>query len=288
MIEKLVLGTANFGMVYGVANQRKLTKEEVFELLDFAYQEGIKILDTAQAYGDAEEIIGQYISRRGYTFRVITKLPHKDYIDYQDIKETLLKSLRNLKLESIDYLLLHSYKTFEKQKELISKSLKQLKEEGLIKTYGISVYHPYEVINFMKVFKKDFAVEFPLNVFDQRFVPYLKDWKDKGINLFVRSVFLQGLFFLQDAKLTGAFEKVKDKIIKLKELAFDSSLGVACLCLSFVMEQAAHYTVVGVDNTLQLRELLACIKKHRSITINWQDFKVEHEDIILPYRWAKL
>ncbi|MFN3599034.1 MAG: hypothetical protein ACK4VK_04785 [Aquificaceae bacterium] len=89
------------------------------------------------------------------------------------------------------------------------------------------------MLEFLKDVKGGFALEIPLNVFDRRFVPYLGKWKALNISLFVRSVFLQGLFFLPEERLRGPFERVKDKIQKLRLLVQESGLGLACLCLGF-------------------------------------------------------
>lgn len=286
MINKLILGTANFGMEYGISCGRKLSKEEVFKIINRALSEGIWGLDTAIAYGDAHKVLGEYIKREHRSFRIITKLPSEDYKTYQDVHSRVLQSLEHLELKQVNVLMLHSFQTLLKYKELIISSLKSLKEEGIIESYGISVYHPEEVFEFYKACKEPFAVEFPLNVFDRRFVPYLQDWKKEGFVLFARSVFLQGLFFLPEDRLKGVFEKVKDKILSIRELSKRLNLDIACLCLNFVASfRELDGFIVGVDSVEQLVHNINCLRNSVYLETQLEELEVKDERIILPYMW---
>ncbi|MCS7308338.1 MAG: aldo/keto reductase [Aquificaceae bacterium] len=287
MVEKFILGTANFGMEYGIACGGKLSKEEAFQILDRALSEGIWGVDTAIAYGEAHSVLGEYIKQKGKTFRIITKLPAEDYKTHRDIYSKVVQSLELLGLEKVNVLMLHSFQTFVKYKEFVISSLKSLKEEGIIENYGISVYHPEEVFEFYKACEEPFAVEFPLNVFDRRFVPYLQSWKSEGLMLFARSVFLQGLFFLPEDRLKGVFEKVKDKILSLRELSQRLGVDLACLCLNLVASiKELDGFVVGVDSKEHLVTNLNCLRINIHLEDELKEFEIEDKDIILPYRWG--
>lgn len=287
MIERLILGSANFGMDYGIACGRRLTEEKVFQILDKAWQEGIRWIDTAQAYQKAEEVIGAYMRKRKRAFNVITKLPHASYKSYKDIKVKVLESIKRLGVERIEVLLLHSFKTFEEKQEIISESFERLKEEGLIEDYGVSVYHVSEVFEFFKVLRKPFAVEFPANVFDRRFIKNLKEFKELKLKLLARSVFLQGLFFLPEEKLTGIFTAIRDKVLSLKKRAELLGIPLSCLCLMFVWQyREIEGIILGVDSLKQLEENLECIKKNTGFAYPLEGFEVEDENIILPYKWG--
>ncbi|MCS7263079.1 MAG: aldo/keto reductase [Aquificaceae bacterium] len=286
MVEKFVLGTANFGMEYGISCGRKLKKEEVFEILDRALYEGIWGVDTAVAYGEAHSVLGEYIRQRRRSLRIITKLPAGDYTTYEDVYSKVLQSLEILGLEKVNILMLHSFQTFLKHKDIVIGSLKSLRKEGIIEDYGISVYHTQEVFEFYKACKEPFAIEFPLNVFDRRFVPYLQSWKSEGLMLFARSIFLQGLFFLPEDKLKGVFERAKDKILSLRELPKRLGMDLACLCLNFVTSfKELDGFVVGVDNVEQLVRNVDCLRMSVSLDNQLKEFETEDEEIILPYMW---
>ena len=100
-LSKLVLGTAQFGLDYGINNPKgKISSNEVFKIINFAKENGILFLDTASVYGDSEQVIGEYIKDNNVNLQIITKI--------KNIKE-LDNSLRRLNLDEIYGCLLHNF-----------------------------------------------------------------------------------------------------------------------------------------------------------------------------------
>src|SRR5271157_1467855 len=102
MINKLIIGTANFGLRYGIANDKKLSLEEAFAILDYAHSQGIEWIDTARAYGDAEDTVGKFFAKRGKVFKVISKLPGKEYSNAREVGNDVSASLKNMNVPFID------------------------------------------------------------------------------------------------------------------------------------------------------------------------------------------
>ena len=76
---KIVLGTAQFGMSYGISNQKgKVKTNEIQSILDFAHNNSINTLDTAKAYGNSESSIGNYLKQTEKTWYIITKISDGD------------------------------------------------------------------------------------------------------------------------------------------------------------------------------------------------------------------
>ena len=117
MIERLVIGSANFGLPYGIANGRMLAESEVFAVLEKAAGLGVRWVDTARAYGGAEQVIGKFFRSHGRLFQVLTKLPDKAYGSSQQVRDEIDSSLEALGVEAIDLLLLHSFGTYERHRE---------------------------------------------------------------------------------------------------------------------------------------------------------------------------
>ena len=70
---KLALGSANFGLDYGVANNSgRISECALSDILSFAQGAGVKVIDTAQAYGDSESRIGALCD--GSQFNFVTKI----------------------------------------------------------------------------------------------------------------------------------------------------------------------------------------------------------------------
>lgn len=293
MKDKLIIGTANFGLEYGIANRKKLNREDVFNILEYARNQGMQGIDTAKAYGDAEKVIGEFFEKYGKVFKVITKLPKKEYKSTTDVEDEIFEALKNMNIGYIDFVLLHSYETYKFYGKMIIPVLQSLCKDKVVGRYGVSVYHPEEVIDITEKVKENLAIEFPLNIFDQRFLgrDSIQKIKSDGNFLFVRSVFLQGLFFLDERKLNGNFAKVKDKIRKIREISEEYNIKPECIALLFAAEKSwVDGVVIGVDSKDQLMSNTGCfsegnLKKYKLIEPFLSDLAVYDEEIILPYRW---
>lgn len=293
MIDKLVLGTANFGLDYGIANRGKLGGEEIHNILERARSHGVWGIDTAKAYGDAEKIMGEYFTRYGKTFAVITKLPKKKYETTRDIEDEIFESLKNMNIEHIDFILLHSYETYKLYGKKIIPVLQSFCRDKVAGCYGVSVYHPEEAEEISGEIKDNLAIEFPLNLFDQRFLHkgVIQRLKSKGNFLFARSVFLQGLFFLEEDRLKGNLVRAKDKIKKLRIISEEYNIRPEYIALLFVVGRPwLDGVIVGVDSSDHLiSNIEICSKEnldaYRLIEPLISDLAVYDEKVILPYRW---
>lgn len=293
MINKLIIGTANFGLRYGIANDKKLSREESFAILDHARTQGIQWLDTARAYGDAESVIGAYFEKYGKVFKVIGKLPAKEYPDAQAVQNEVYGSLKNMNIASFDAFLVHSFKTYDLYGNKIVPVLQSLCKEGIIENYGVSVYHPEQVAVIAERTKDRLAVEFPLNLFDQRFLRdgLMQGLRSRGSLLFARSVFLQGLFFLKGHALNGRFEQAKEKIGRISDMSSARKMRPECLALLFAAQKPwVDGVVIGVDSSDQLRSNIECmgsadLDKYALLEHMLPQLAIDDEDVILPYRW---
>ncbi|MBF0558379.1 MAG: aldo/keto reductase [Nitrospirae bacterium] len=293
MIRKLVIGTANFGLRYGIANDRKLDSNEAFAILDYAHEEGIQWIDTARAYGDAELLVGEFFAKRGKVFNVIGKLPAKEYLSAQTVEDEIFGSLRNMNLSSIDALLVHSFDTCKRYESVVIPVLRSLCRDNVIGTYGVSVYHPDDVVEMMRMTDDKLVFEFPLNLFDQRFLidAFLQEMKGNGNLLFARSVFLQGLFFLGESALGGRFEAVRGNVKTLRDLSAAHNMRPECTALLFaVMNQWVDGVVIGVDSIQQLKNNMECLRPGHNVSYSDMEpslleLAVSDEEIILPYKW---
>jgi len=292
MINKFIIGSANFGLKYGVANNKKLTKKDIFEILKYAKKSGVFGIDTAKGYGNAEEIVGDYLKlQKEKSFKVITKILHKDYAGVQSIKDEVRDSIRKLNAERIDFLLLHSFKTYQKYKNIAITAFEELIKEGFILHWGVSVYHPEEARQVILDGFSNFAVEFPLNIFDRRFLKrdFLRDLKKKKCFLFARSIFLQGLFFLSEKDFTGNFETIKENVLQLNALSQRFRIPLSDILLLFAATNPyIDGIIVGVDSKEQLKKNISFsknLKKYKIMEYLLDSFEVNDKTILLPYLW---
>src|SRR5208282_3357169 len=293
MMRKLIIGTANFGLRYGIANDKKLNHEEAFAILDYANAQGIQWIDTASAYGDAERVVGDFFAKRGKVFKVIGKLPPKEYLNEQTTEDEIYGSLKNLNIASFDAFLIHSFETYKLYGNKIVPVLQSLCRDGAIENYGISVYHPEEVAEIALKTRDKLVIEFPLNLFDQRFLKgdLMQDIKNRGWRFFSRSVFLQGLFFLGDRALQGRFERVRGKVREIRELSSANDIRPECLALLFAASKPwVDGVVVGIDSVEQLISNNECFRsgdtvRYAAMESALSGLAVHDEEIVLPYKW---
>jgi aryl-alcohol dehydrogenase-like predicted oxidoreductase len=298
MNAELVLGTANFGLTYGIANNRMLSEKEAVALLEKALDVGVSHVDTARGYGEAEKILGRFFKTHGRVFDVVTKLPDREYRSAADVATQIATSLEHLGIERIDTLLVHGFKTFERYGEALLPVLEEYASKGLIGRYGLSVYHPYEIEAAVETARlggfRIGAAQFPLNLFDRRFLKngYLERFQASGITLHCRSVFLQGLFFMDGASLSGHLQRAIPEIERLRSLARLHNTSVEALALLFAASSGVDHVVLGVDSVAQLERnalLMANDAENllQELKGGLDTLEISDEEIILPYRWKQ-
>lgn len=283
---KLVLGTAQFGMDYGINNKRgKIPREEVFEILKIASEVGIDTLDTAYTYGESESVIGDFINSSGSKLKVISKLPACSLEDIENIFET---SINRLRLDSLYGYYVHSFSHYLEVPDVWS-ALTKMKSEGKISKIGFSLYYPFELDYVLDCDIPLDIVQVPYSIFDQRFSSYFPKLRDKKIEVFVRSVFLQGLGFKDPSELSIHFEKIKNKVSDLRKLSENLDVPLASLFLNFaVLNEYVDKVVVGIDSIENFREILDSsnyLHKVDPIMTELASFKEADEKIILPVNW---
>lgn len=252
--EKMVLGTAQFGMDYGIANVGgKPSKKEIFDILDLAWVKGIRRFDTAPVYG-SEASLGEFIMANGIQDEVLvlTKIPSLgSFNDYkQSIMTSIESSLKNLGCP-IDVLFFHD----PKDSELLMNNpsfFKSLLDEYPVSTLGVSVYEQREVER-LKNCELDLAFQFPFNVLDRRF-GQVSIFKGKR---YARSVFLQGLLASAEGLRTDAPAELLEINNQYHELLKDYNINPVNFAVSFVMcSSSVDYFLVGVEIEKQLIDIL--------------------------------
>lgn len=286
MISKLALGTAQFGLDYGINNQRgKIPESEIFKILNYAWKNKIKVLDTAFAYGESERIIGRFIKKTRFSFRIISKLPK---CNSKQVEELFQESFERIGQNQIYGYLLHDFDSFLKDKAIWN-ILLSLKAESKIKKIGFSLYYPKQLKYLLKKRIRFDMVQVPYSFFDQRFNKYFPLLKKRKIEIHVRTIFLQGLIFKDLDKLKGRFLKLKDKLVFLRTLAKNNYLSLSALAINFVLlDKNIDKIIIGVDSLKNFKENIRSIKdinivkRFYPLLLNLQE---GDEDIVLPINW---
>jgi aryl-alcohol dehydrogenase-like predicted oxidoreductase len=286
VINKLVLGTVQFGLDYGISNSRgKIPENEINTILEHAYTSGIKILDTASAYGNSEEVISQSQNAIGKEFNLISKYPvNADLPPYTWID----KSLSILHRTSLYGYMFHNFEIYRNHPEYIL-DLERIRDSGKALKIGYSLYSPEEAMVILDKNLPCSIVQIPYNIFDQRFNSLLPEFRKRGIEVHVRSIFLQGLFFMNPETLSDFFDPVKDKLGVLKEYSVQKELTIADICLGFVnANPLIDYIVFGVDSVTNLINNIQSYERIKYFCYFNEDLKnlrVQDENILHPGKW---
>jgi aryl-alcohol dehydrogenase-like predicted oxidoreductase len=289
---KIGLGTVQFGLPYGVSNTTGRTEaDEVGRILEYAESSGICVLDTAAAYGDSEKVLGRFISGNS-AFRVVTKtLPIKgDIVDSEavaSVEQRFETSLKNLGQASIYGLLLHRADDLLKPGggELASWLAAQ-KVSGKVSKVGVSVYERRTLDAILDKHAID-VVQLPLNILDQRLLAngYLAELKAAGIEIHVRSAFLQGLLLMHPDEMPPYFSGIQAHMRCLKQFIEDQGLSSIEAALGFVSSiDEVDSVVCGVNTIEQLKEIVACATTSVDAAA-YKEFAISDEKVLDPSQW---
>ncbi len=285
MKSKIAIGTAQFGMPYGVSNKSgEIDQDEINAILRLAKKNQIKTLDTARSYGSSEKKIGKYlINCRKKDWDVITKIS-----DFNNSIANQIKiSKKNLNLRP-SIILAHSKKIYldEKFQQFI---IKMEKQEYKYKI-GVSLYSEEDINEVMKFGIRPDIIQLPLNILDTRLYRrgVLSALMENKMEIHARSIFLQGLFYLSESRLKKHFRDVIPYLNQLKEIANGSGINIAQLSLLWICKlKEVKKIIIGIDSLFQLKNHLNIIDLKVKSEIFEQALKInyDNEKILNPSLW---
>ena len=287
---KLALGTVQFGLNYGISNQQgKVAASEVNAILETAMRHGITTLDTAAAYGDSEDVLGQL--KAGNNFALVTKIPSLAN-ESLSIKSIFANSLSRLKTKDLQALMFHDasdlYGVLGQQHY---SSVNALKLQKKINQIGVSVYSPQQLVDIISSYSID-IVQLPLNCLDQRFIqPKLQQQLiSKNIEVHVRSIFLQGLLLMPIDKLTEYFQPFKHFLTNFSTLCEQLNCQPLTLALSIIHATSfINKAVVGCCSVQQLEQIITHYHLAKKLVVGHKELLAQlacnDEALINPSNW---
>jgi len=280
-MNKLILGTVQLGLQYGINNTFGQPSLDVaHDILSLAYQNQLEYIDTAFEYGEAQDIICNFQQKRNIKFKIITKITDKIH------HTTLANFASSLPNNQVDICLLHNASDINTS---ALDNLYQLQAQGYIDKIGVSIYsnqelrqaieHPYIQV-----------IQLPYNLLDNTTQKggLLRQAKEAGKIIHIRSVFLQGLFFKQLDKLPIGLKPLKPYLVKIMEIAKSAKLSMAELALNYVYHNPyIDGVLIGVETPEQLLMNLDSIQPDFPEDIAQQINHINVKDITLlnPSNW---
>jgi aryl-alcohol dehydrogenase-like predicted oxidoreductase len=257
---RLVLGTAQLGMPYGIANR---TGQPDFEMavsiIKAAWEYGIREFDTAQAYGESEVVLGRAFLSLGISneVNIITKLdPKLEPQEEQKIRRAVERSLERLQVPCLYGIMLHREEWLDNFKHGLEKTLQSLVFDGAIQHVGVSLYTPAMALRALELDILE-MIQVPANILDRRFadagVFKLADEKRKQV--YIRSVFLQGLLLMQPEDLPPRMAFAKPTLNKIDKLCAQYKYTRQEMALRYIKEKYPQAKIIiGAETPIQLEE----------------------------------
>ncbi len=288
-MKKLAIGTAQFGLDYGVSNTSGKTQHStVKDILNRAIEYRIKTLDTAIVYGDSEVVLGNF-GVGG--FRIVTKLPplpSKINSIEQFVVDNLKSSLKKLKVDKVYGLMLHKSEDFLGVSGLhLFEVMSNLKKSGVIDKIGVSIYSPNELDALDDSGISVDIVQAPFNIFDRCLYTsgWMKRLKSRGVEIHVRSIFLQGLLLLKAKDRNKFFLKWKEHFFEFDSWIERIHKTPLEACVNFVDSyEDIDHIIVGVENSKQLEEIVSSLNSNFKISVP-DNLQSNDSLLINPSNW---
>ena len=288
----IALGTAQFGLNYGIANKSGQIKiGEVKKIIDIAAKNNIDTIDTAISYGESEKLLGN----AGINdWKIITKLPiipNENVNTKKWVKEQISSSLSRLNITSLESVLLHQTKQLlEPGGSHVWSALQELKQDGVINKVGFSIYNPEELDVLQCDYNPD-IVQAPYNIFDRRLKTsgWLRKLNERGVEVHSRSAFLQGLLLLKKSERPEKFNYWSDLWHLWDSWLEDMGVTALEATLCFVLsEPCISKVIIGVDNLDILSKNIG-FASSADMSIKISDelsrYSIQDKNILFPHNW---
>jgi len=297
-LSQMMLGTVQFGMPYGIANQTGQPEyRDVVAIVDAAVSGGVNCFDTAAAYGQSEEILGRALKELGISHKVavVTKVRPLTSEELANprlaesaIQASIELSLQRLQLDCLPIVLFH--------RECDAKFLDilaGLRDEGKLKHFGVSCGNiPGTAADFVSGGHAS-ALQIPANIVDHRHFRsgIIQNSVSQNVAIFIRSVYLQGLLAMAEETIPDKLRGILPERQRLTSIAEDSGLSLMELALRYILTSLGITSVLtGVETLEQVEQNLLTFARGRLsediLSAIHQDVTELPEVIITPSMWS--
>lgn len=289
-LKRVALGTVQFGQSYGIANQcGQVSLDETRAIIKLSHESGMNTLDTAIAYGDSEQRLGVIGVEEWQVVSKLSAIPERCSDVCQSVTDSVGESLQRLQIKSLYGLLLHRpQQLLEPHGDQLYRALLKLKQDGLVNKIGISIYDPAELDVVSSRYQLD-LVQAPFNIMDRRLINsgWLFRLADQGIELHVRSVFLQGLLLMPRSSRPEKFDRWAPLWSRWNRWLDQAGITPLQACLRYVLSfKEISKIVLGVESVRQLKEILEAAVGSAPVVPN--DLTAVDLDLINPVNWQRL
>ena len=290
MKNKISIGTAQFGLNYGISGGTQISSIDAKNIIELGINNNILTIDTAFNYGNCHSILGNIGINNNEIITKLPEIPLDTDINIENwIFEKISAALKDLKIDVLHGILLHRpAQLLLVEGVKIYNALCKLKSSGLVKKIGISIYEPSELDELIPRFNFD-IVQSPFSIFDQRLIDsgWLDSLNKLNLEIHVRSVFLQGLLLLKENR-PKKFDRWADLWKEWDNYLINSNKSALESCLQFVHSQEkVQKIIIGIDSYKQFSEIINIDFSNENI--NPKKFNSKEINLLInPSKWEQL
>ena len=291
MKNKISIGTAQFGLNYGISGGTQISNIDAKNIIELGIKNNIVTIDTAFNYGNCHSILGDIgIKNKNEIITKLPEIPLDANINIENwIFDKITSALKDLKIEVLHGVLLHRpAQLLLVEGDKIYNALCKLKSSGVVKKIGISIYEPSELDDLIPRFNFD-IVQSPFSIFDQRLIEsgWLNTLNKLNIEIHVRSIFLQGLLLFNENR-PKKFDRWADLWQEWDNYLINSNKSALENCVQFVYSQEKiNKIIIGIDSYLQFSEIIKIDLSNDYIKP--KNFNIKEMNLLVnPSKWEQL
>lgn len=289
-MSELVLGTVQFGLNYGVTNQHgEISDNEMASMLELASTSGIRLFDTAADYGTSQQRLGTF-RELAQEREFVTKFSLPPDGSSPTPENIYLNSMKELNVQSLYAVLFHKLEDLSDPRcSQAVEILRQARDTGLLGKVGVSIYNSQDLVSALRVIPDLDIIQLPANILDLDLLnsTEIKELHNQGVEIHVRSVFLQGLLLTRPEDLPAFFEPLKPAIRKLNEVSSGTGKSVLELVLGKIRSHPyVDAVLVGATSLMELEEIASAWNS--SEFIESYELPVVPQEILDPRKWPQI
>jgi aryl-alcohol dehydrogenase-like predicted oxidoreductase len=285
-LSKLGFGAAQFRLGGAAMARGRSPEAEVGEILNLAARSGLHVFDTAAGSTYAEEVVGHQLPRP-CRFRMTIKTGRADR-GPDHVEAEARASLKRLELTRADAIIVQAAgDLFGPYGSEVWARLLKLRDEGLFEFIGVAAYASDDPLGVVKRFKPD-IIQAPASLLDQRLLvdgtlATLADW---GVEVQLRSIFLQGLLFLPPDRVPGPMKGAAARLSRVRRMIAEGRSDPLQAALGFALSRPeASSVIVGVTSAAELQAIIAAALSPPP-DLDWNEMALDDPAALDPDRWA--
>lgn len=286
LLQKLGLSAAQFRLDEPAGARGRSPQAETRDMLAIAAKARLPVLDVSHIHGHAEAALSQLLPRP-MPFRLTLAAARCDR-GADHIEAEARAALRRLGVERAYAIIVTSASDlFGPQGSAVWARLQSLRDQGLFERVGIAAHVTDDPVGLARRFRPD-LMQAPASLLDQRLLAdgSLAKIAQMGVEVQLRSIFLNGLLFLPPDRVPGPAQGAASRLSRVRRMIAEGRSDPLQAALGFALSRReASAVLVGVTSSSELSAVIAAASSPPP-DLDWDDMAIDDPVALDPRRWA--